>query len=109
MNDASSPPNAQQTAESYRIDLSDHRSSQATSDIVSAADLILVMDYRNYHNFSSRFPSARSRTFLLGVFGRGHTMQITDPHGYSEAVFDSVYEDIASCVDQLLAEYQTRR
>jgi len=106
MNNPHSPENAQRAAEDYDIDLTDHRSTKATDEIIEAADLIFLMDYRNYHNFTSRYPWASDRIFLLRIFEKGSSMQVTDPHGNSQSVFDSVYADIASYVDLLLDEYQ---
>jgi len=105
MTDRRSPQNAQNAAKAYDIDLTDHRSVKATDEIIEDADLILLMDYRNYHNFTNRFPQAAERMFLLRIFERGSTMQLPDPHGYPSSVFDNVHADITACIRSLIHEY----
>lgn len=106
MDDLRSPAIAQDTAETYDIDLTDHRAVKATTEAITAADLILVMDYRNYHNFTTRYPDAAERMFLLRTFASGPRMRIRDPYGYTQSVFDSVYSDIATCIRTLVNEYE---
>ncbi|WP_235010771.1 arsenate reductase/protein-tyrosine-phosphatase family protein [Halobellus limi] len=107
MNNPRSPRNAQSAAEAFDIDLTDHRSVKATDAIIEAADLIFLMDYRNYHNFTTHFPQAIDRMFLLRIFEPGSTMQLPDPNGNSSSVFDTVYADIAACIRSLIDEYES--
>jgi protein-tyrosine phosphatase len=106
MNDPRSPRLARTVAGDYGVELDDHRSVRATAEAVDAADLVLVMDYRNYRTYTTRYPDAADRTFLLGVFQEGRAIQITDPHGYDRKVFASVYADVVSGVESLLDAYE---
>lgn len=108
LNDPRSPPNARRTAEMYGVNLAEHRSEKVTAASIEAADLVFVMDYRNYHTTVTRFPHAAEKVFLLRIFESGPRMQIRDPHGYSQSVFSTVYDDIRSCLTILVNEYASQ-
>ncbi len=76
---AASPADAQRIAARHGIDLGDYRSEFVDDDLITSANLVLLMDYRNYHDLATRYPSATDRTFLLGIFGGDP--QIDDPYG----------------------------
>lgn len=66
------------------------------------------MDYRNYHDFTTRFPSAADRMFLLGIFADHEEILISDPYRDSLEAFDTAYEQIVAGVDQLLDGAEAR-
>ncbi|WP_162524289.1 low molecular weight protein-tyrosine-phosphatase [Halobellus captivus] len=105
--DPRSPLTARRTAEQYDVDLTDHRATSETAREVDEADLLLVMDYRNYHHYLNQYPEATGKLFLLRIFDGGNEIQVPDPHGYGNSVFESVYADIAASVTSLLDEYET--
>lgn len=103
-----SPPEARAAADRRGVSLDDHRSRQADAEQLASADLVLVADYRNYHNYTTRFPEVAARTFLLGVFGDGSEIAVSDPFGESRAAFEDAYGRIADSVDALLDAYTAR-
>jgi protein-tyrosine-phosphatase len=70
--------------------------------VIEQADLVFLMDYRNYHLYTRRFPEASDRTFLLRLFEDGPRMQIGDPHGKGPAAFREAYDVIRECVTELV-------
>jgi protein-tyrosine-phosphatase len=55
--------------------------------MVEAADIIFVMDHRNYREIVGRFPTARAKTYFLGAFAGDDEVEIVDPYSddpYSE-------------------------
>jgi len=108
LTDPRTPANARAVAANYGIDLADHRAVQSSEESIETADLLLVMDYKNYHTYATRHPSVTDRLFLLRIFEPSSGMRIPDPHGYDESVFESVYADIADAVSTLVDEYDAR-
>lgn len=100
-----SPPEARAAADRRGVSLDDHRSRQADAQRLDRADLVLVQDYRNYHNYTTRFPEAADQTFLLGVFGDHPEIAVSDPFGEPRAAFENAYDRIAANVDALLDAY----
>jgi protein-tyrosine-phosphatase len=70
------------------LDLTPHRSRRVDSDLLSRADLVLVMDERNWQAMQEAYPQAMDKTVLLGVAGRrGATAAacVPDPYGLADA------------------------
>jgi hypothetical protein len=38
------------------------------------------MDYSNYYNFTTHFPTAADRMFLLGIFDDHEDIPVSDPY-----------------------------
>jgi low molecular weight protein-tyrosine phosphatase len=97
------PAEAVAAAERHQVNLADHRSRLLTADVVRTADLIVVMDPVQRRLLCERFGRAPSDVIVLGDFDPAaiETRTIRDPVDQSRAVFDEVYERIASCVREL--------
>lgn len=52
------------------IDVSNHRTSPLTNEMINEADLILVMEKRHRENILTRTPAASEKVHLLSEFGR---------------------------------------
>lgn len=102
-----SPPNARTAADRRDVDLDDNSSTQANTALIEQADLIFLMDYRNYHNFTTRFPDASDRMFLLGIFDDQEEIPISDPYSDTLEAFGTSYDRIISCVDRSLDAFET--
>lgn len=64
------------------VDLSQHRNSPLTSQLVSWADVILCMEHYHSHAVSELVPGASGKTHLLGEWGPpSESMEIPDPAG----------------------------
>lgn len=73
-------PYVKLAAVEYGADLTFHRSSVLSKKAVDSSGLILCMDFRGYRNIKKKFPSARTKLFLLGSFN-GSYREIEDPQG----------------------------
>jgi len=96
-----SPTNVIAVARSMGIDVSQWRSRRVTADQIAHADLILVMDLKNYRSLASEFPEAVARTTLLGLFGPERSVNIRNPDGRSEAETRRILQQISSAVHSL--------
>jgi protein-tyrosine-phosphatase len=97
------PPIVLQLMSERQVDLSRHRSTQITKQLVDDADLILAMDEQHINYIQSNFPQAAGRTFLLREYvkdRKGH--EIFDPIGQSEEVYRDTAEVIERCIEKLL-------
>jgi protein-tyrosine phosphatase len=82
------------------VDLSAHRARQLTTDDVVSSDLVLVMESWQKEEVQRRTPAARGRTYLLGHW---QGLEIADPYGSPEAVYEGVFAQIDQAVDAWLA------
>ncbi len=82
------------------VDLSAHRARQLTTEDVLGSDLVLVMEDWQKEEVQRRTAAARGRTYLLGHW---QGIEISDPYGAPEAVFEGVFAQIDQAVDAWLA------
>ena len=73
-------------------------------DMVSWADLILVMEAAHVVNLYGMSSAARSKTFLLGHFASQATTDIRDPYDGTPEDFSRCYAIIDDSCDGLLAQ-----
>jgi len=75
-----SPETYQQQVNLFDIDLSNHFSSMLTMETVEKADLILLMDYKNWRLMEAMFGSeVLNKCILLGSLSTG-PVEIADPY-----------------------------
>ncbi len=79
------------------IDPDGHKARQASSSVLAAADLILVMEHSHQVKIAREVPQVSGKTFLLGKW-RGQR-EIPDPYRQSREAFEHVYRLIDDCVD----------
>ncbi|HWC74755.1 MAG TPA: hypothetical protein VG454_12540 [Gemmatimonadales bacterium] len=98
-----SPAEAVTAAAEHDIDLTNHRSSLVTAQLIRAADLIIVMDAGQRRHLYERFGFPFSNVAILGDFDPHpvETRTIRDPVDQRSEVFASVYARIARCVRAL--------
>lgn len=84
-----------------QIDLSAHRSRALTAEMIVAADLVVLMDWRNYELMEQSFPEALGKTVFLGLFCDPKRAEIADPYDLSEKDLGWVTEQIKSGVENL--------
>ena len=84
------------TARKYALDLSGHRTTQASHDEIAAADLILVMEPSHNLILAREFPFAKNRSILFGAFAlrKGYPLVIEDPYAKSDEVFDACFTQL---------------
>jgi protein-tyrosine phosphatase len=74
--------------ERINLDIGNHRARQISSDILLAADLILVMDLNQKKEIEFKSPSVCGRVHRLGNWG-GY--DITDPYKRSKVAFEQTF------------------
>ena len=73
------------------IDITSHRARQLAPEMVSAADLILVMELGHKKAIDEMDQAARGKVHRLGEW---QDMEISDPYRQSKAVFSEVLKNI---------------
>ena len=86
---------AVEVAKRFGFDLSQHGARQATTPLLLAADLVLVMTRAHADWVYERVPPLRGRVQLLG---RWREQEVPDPYGLDRAAFEQVFEQIDDCV-----------
>jgi protein-tyrosine phosphatase len=97
-------PLAKAASRGYGVDLDQHQTTPVTMDMVSWADLILVMEAAHAVNLYGMSSAARSKTFLLGHFALQATTDIRDPYEGTPEDFSRCYATIDDSCDGLLAQ-----
>jgi predicted ATP-grasp superfamily ATP-dependent carboligase/protein-tyrosine-phosphatase len=97
-------PLARTASQVYEVDLDQHRTMAIAGDMVSWADLILVMEVAHMESLYGMFSAARGKTFLLGHFASRATTDIRDPYGGTPEDFSRCYAIIDDSCDGLLTE-----
>jgi L-malate glycosyltransferase len=96
-----SHPTAVETAAAHGIDLSRHAAAPIDVEDVERTDVIFVMDVPQLVTMGRRFPSARSKTFLLTCLAPGEPLEISDPVDGAPPVFRHCYEHVSRAVSSL--------
>jgi protein-tyrosine-phosphatase len=96
-----SPQNIICAANRIGIDLVDSGSRCVTKQQIQRADLIFVMDAKNYGDLIGQYPEAANRTLLLGLFLEQPTVNITDPYRASDEKTWEVVSQISRAVNAL--------
>lgn len=100
-----SPGTAVGVADEFGVDLGDHRSRTVTESDVDDADVVFLMDIRNYRTLRTRFRPDLRETFLLGALsGPPGSFELSDPHGGDREEYRRVFGRIADAVDALAAD-----
>lgn len=99
----SSPGNAVIAARYFGIDLSEHKPSLVTADMVNEASVIAGMHYFNYTEFKKIFPGRENKFFLLKhlVWPEYMFLNIGDPFGKPLKDFVECFREISRCIDIL--------
>jgi protein-tyrosine phosphatase len=95
-------PWAVELAAEHSVNLNGHRSRIVTQSLVESADLIFLMDQRNYRDLIRKFPSAKDKTFFLGLFADNDRLEIGDPFGKSKPDARACYKHVAAATEGLI-------
>ena len=95
--------NAVRVARENSIDLVEHRARLVSSDLISDADLVLVMEPSHRQKLTSRHPEASAKVSLLRRFARYGSRErgINDPYGLNLEAYRFCFQDIKECVESL--------
>ena len=105
-----SPPEAILAASRRGVNLSTHRSSTLTSDMVRTAGLVVAMDAAQAREIRRRFGKPSGQVLVLSDFDpvEAAPRAIDDPFGQPAATYDRVYARIERC-SAALTELLIRR
>ena len=89
--------------EEEQVDISMLRSEPLTSEIVEAADLILVMETAHKAYLRRMWPAAESKVFLLKEYGEGGRLEdVDDPIGKERNDHRHSRDEIEAEIDRIL-------
>lgn len=97
----SCPQKIVQIANSYGINLSNHRSARVQRNQLANADLVIAMDLENLNRARQEFPEMADRTTLLGLFGTPETLAIADPYLADETATNKISDQVRAGVEGL--------
>jgi protein-tyrosine-phosphatase len=97
------PLRFQSAARHRGLELRDHRSRRVNQEMVEAADLIVLMDRRNWLDFTREFPTAVTKTILLGVCDDAQKPEIPDPYDQPVPAGAIAYSRIDSALSGLVS------
>ncbi|MBA7506835.1 Low molecular weight protein-tyrosine-phosphatase Wzb [subsurface metagenome] len=85
------------------IEISNHKPTRVTPQIVKDADLILVMERRHKEAILEMAPEVKKRVFLLKKFaGEKKNLDIPDPIGQPEEAYRSRLQEIKGYLLKIL-------
>lgn len=96
-----SPQNIISAASRMGIDLVHSSSRRVTEQQIERADLVFVMDAKNYGDLIRKYPEAAGRTLLLGLFLEQPTVNIPDPYRASDEKTWEVVSQISRAINAL--------
>jgi protein-tyrosine-phosphatase/predicted ATP-grasp superfamily ATP-dependent carboligase len=103
-----SPQNIICAANRIGIDLVHSSSRCLTRQQIQLADLIFVMDAKNYGDLIGQYPEAANRTLLLGLFLEQPTVNIPDPYRASDEKAWEVVSQISRAINALARQLHKR-
>lgn len=97
-------PEATQVMQNAGIDVTMHRSSPLTKELIRKADLILGMTPFHVQFALRMSDEAKGKTYLLKEFAESDlkNYQITDPMGATLEVYKRVYREMKLAIDKML-------
>ena len=96
-------PLAKRMAQQYGVSLFAHRTTSLSQEMVSDADLILVMETGQARSMREHYPHSAGKLFLLGQFNPEVDYEIQDPYGGTPEMFTRCYDQITRACTQLLS------
>ena len=90
--DRPSPDHMKRAALKLDVDMESHRSHKVTQQDIDRADLVLVMDWKNYTQLIHAFPEAKAKSTFLGLFAPSPAIEIDDPYEFTGERVDQIAE-----------------
>ncbi|MEW8624379.1 MAG: hypothetical protein AB2551_01335 [Candidatus Thiodiazotropha sp.] len=82
-------------------DLSAHRSGRILQDDINWADLIVIMDRKNWDLLSSMDQKALSKTIWIGAFSPNLSVEVIDPYNQGSEKTRQVISQLEQCVSDI--------
>ena len=92
--DRPSPDHMKRAALKLDVDMDSHRSRKVTQQDIDRADLVLVMDWKNYTQLIRAFPEAKAKSTFLGLFAPSPAIEIDDPYEFTGERVDQIADQI---------------
>lgn len=86
----------------YNIDLGDHRSTTVNREMFEWADLVIIMDGKNYKLSLLLDPTSEDKLIWLGGFCSDYPVEIEDPYNKSADEKRLIVEQLLSSSDYLI-------
>lgn len=100
-------PTAGKLAEGAGLDLAAHRGRQVSVEMLTAADLILVMSDGHRRAINQMAPQVSGKTMLFGRWlAGGQGEEIPDPYRKSEAAFEHAHKKLIEAAAQWVNRLQ---
>ncbi|MBO8126099.1 MAG: low molecular weight protein arginine phosphatase [Firmicutes bacterium] len=96
-----SPEAVEVLAKGWQLDISSHKATQLTDELVSGADLILTMSKSHQDYILQVVPEAKEKVFLLSEFA-GQNGDVSDPIGRGREEYQRVAEEIEGYLQKAL-------
>jgi protein-tyrosine-phosphatase/predicted ATP-grasp superfamily ATP-dependent carboligase len=96
--DRATPEDFLRVANRRGVDLSQHRSRRVSLDDLDWADLVVLMDQRNYELLRDLDPRSLRKVVWLGALDRGRGIEIDDPYGESDERMEAVLDRLDACL-----------
>lgn len=95
---------ARQVAQEHGVDLSQHRAQLVSSNLITWADLVLVMEPAHRENLIACYPEAKRKVFMIRHFADSGSSprSIADPYGLQYESYRFCYLDLEDAVKGLL-------
>jgi protein-tyrosine-phosphatase len=86
------------------VSLDEHKARLVNAELITEADLIIVMEPGHRQQLLDRYPHASDKIYLLRYFARYGSRErgIPDPYGLNLEGYRFCFEDIKECVESLL-------
>jgi protein-tyrosine-phosphatase len=90
-------------------DLHDHRSAVVSRQQLAAADIIIIMDRKNWQQLCYLDPSAAGKVVWIGAFNEGGPVEVEDPYGKNDAQVMSIVEQLEAGAATIAARLAATR
>ena len=95
-------PFAVEAARERDVDISTHRATLLTPDLLRCCDLILVMEKMHLHYIEQMMPTPNSRVHLLGAYHpSAKVLEIPDPYGGRLEDYRFSWQLIEACLREV--------
>ena len=93
-------PTAGELLKEHGINNINHTARQINSDMLSKADLVIVMDTKHKRSLTKKYPTMLGKIQLLGKWS--NNQEVPDPYRQQRPAFEHVYKLINQYTEQWL-------
>jgi protein-tyrosine phosphatase len=85
-------------------DLTAHRSSKITHEDIAWADVIVIMDRKNWDRMNQMSPSALKKVVWVGAFSSQLTVEVEDPYDMGKEATLNVISQLERCAVDIMRQ-----